>query len=65
MAIVNPAPNGSLGMFPGQRIFRESMTAAISANRKGLAAGKFEGWSGAQSGWFIFTPYAVSAFDKD
>jgi len=48
-----------------RRILRESLMAAINAARKDLAAGKFEGWSGAQSGWFIFTPYAVSSFDND
>ncbi len=48
-----------------RRILRESLPAAIRAARKGLAAGKLNGWSGAHSGWFIFTPYAVSAFDKD
>ncbi len=48
-----------------RRICRESLTAAIRSARSGLAAGKFEGWSGAQSGWFIFTPYAFDALDRD
>jgi len=32
-----------------RRILRDSLKAAISAARKDLAAGKFEGWSGTAS----------------
>jgi hypothetical protein len=48
-----------------RRILRESLKTGIAAARAEIAEGKWDGWSGAHSLCFRFTPYALDALDND
>jgi hypothetical protein len=48
-----------------RRILRESLTSTIAAARKEIAEGKWDGWSGAHSAGFRFTPYALIALENE
>ena len=48
-----------------RRILRESLKSGIAAARKEIAEGKWDGWSGAHSASFRFTPYALAALENE
>ena len=48
-----------------RRILRNSLKTGIAAARREIADGKWQGWSGAHSLCFRFTPYALAALEDE